>query len=294
MADIQFPTGVAITPVAADIMAIADNSDGNKFKDVTLAALKAFFDSGEVSSASNVGVGGIGLFKQKTGQDLEFRNINAGSAKITVVLDGANNEVDIDLGSVASSDLTDGASLMKNWIDDTTPQAGGDVDMNGFAIISVSNGDIPINPNGTGSVILDALKWPQSDGTPGQFLRTDGAGQLVFATPAKDFATIEVTGTSQAMVVDTIFIANNAGLITLTLPTTAAIGDTMKILGKGTGGWEIAQGAGQTIFFGDQTTTIGATGRLNSTLQRDSIELICVTADNDWQVASSIGNITVT
>ena len=183
---------------------------------------------------------------------------------------------------------------MKDWIDDTTPQAGGDVDINGFAIISTSNGDIPINPNGTGNVILDTLKWPQADGTSGQFLRTDGAGQLVFATPSNGLAAIEVTGTTQVMTVDTIFIANNASLVTLTLPTTCAIGDTMKVLGKGTGGWEIAQNAGQIIFFGDQATTVGATGRLNSTLQRDSLQLICVTTDNDWQVVSSIGNITVT
>ena len=34
-------------------------------------------------------------------------------------------------------------------------------------------------PNGTGDVIIDGLKHPQSDGTsPGQFLRTDGSGQL--------------------------------------------------------------------------------------------------------------------
>lgn len=52
---------------------------------------------GEVNTASNVGVGGVGLFKQKTGVDLEFKNINAGSNKITVTDDAANNEVDIDV-----------------------------------------------------------------------------------------------------------------------------------------------------------------------------------------------------
>lgn len=52
--------------------------------------------AGEANTASNVGVGGIGIFKQKTGVDLQLRNINAGSPKITVALDGANNEVDVD------------------------------------------------------------------------------------------------------------------------------------------------------------------------------------------------------
>ena len=45
-----------------------------------------------------------------------------------------------------------------------------------------SNGDINITPNGTGSVVLDSLNYPQSDGTAGQFLKTDGSGTLSFST----------------------------------------------------------------------------------------------------------------
>lgn len=52
---------------------------------------------GEENTASNVGVGGVGLFKQKTGVNLEFKNVNAGSSKITIVDDVANDEVDFDL-----------------------------------------------------------------------------------------------------------------------------------------------------------------------------------------------------
>ena len=65
--------------------------------------------SGEANTASNVGVGGIGLFKQKTSLNLEFRNINS-SGKLTVTLDAANNEVDLDIVdanlSIAGSQLT--------------------------------------------------------------------------------------------------------------------------------------------------------------------------------------------
>lgn len=50
-----------------------------------------------VSNASNVGVGGIGPFKQLTGSTLEFRNINAASSKVSVALDAPNNEIDIDV-----------------------------------------------------------------------------------------------------------------------------------------------------------------------------------------------------
>jgi hypothetical protein len=53
--------------------------------------------SGEINTASNVGVGGIGVFKQKTDLNFEFKNINAGSSKVTVTDDPDNNEVDIDV-----------------------------------------------------------------------------------------------------------------------------------------------------------------------------------------------------
>jgi len=52
---------------------------------------------GEINTISNIGTSGVGLFKQKTGVDFEFRNINAGSNKVSITLDGANDEVDIDI-----------------------------------------------------------------------------------------------------------------------------------------------------------------------------------------------------
>lgn len=69
---------------------------------------------------------------------------------------------------------------LENVSEDSTPQLGGNLDVNGNSIVSASNGDIAITPNGTGDVIIDGLKHPQADGTSGQFLKTDGAGQLSF------------------------------------------------------------------------------------------------------------------
>lgn len=52
---------------------------------------------GTITGASNVGTAGEGLFDAEVGGVLNFRNINAGSSKVTVALDGANKEVDIDV-----------------------------------------------------------------------------------------------------------------------------------------------------------------------------------------------------
>lgn len=77
--------------------------DGSNY--TTTKAAKAAISDGEANTASNVGTAGVGVFKQKTGVDLEFKKINAGSAKITVTDDVGDDEVDIDLGSVDFSDL---------------------------------------------------------------------------------------------------------------------------------------------------------------------------------------------
>ena len=48
-----------------------------------------------------------------------------------------------------------GIVTIGNIVDDTTPQLGGDLDVNGNNIVSTSNGDINISPDGTGSVVID-------------------------------------------------------------------------------------------------------------------------------------------
>jgi hypothetical protein len=53
--------------------------------------------AGETNTASNVGTAGVGVFKQKTGVDLEFKKVNAGSSKISVTDDTGDDEVDIDV-----------------------------------------------------------------------------------------------------------------------------------------------------------------------------------------------------
>ena len=103
----------------------------------------------------------------------------------------------------------------------------------------------------------------------------------------------EVVGTTQAASVDNGYICNNAGLVTVTLPDTAALGSVVRISGKGAGGWKLAQNASETVHFGNTDTTTGTGGSLASTQTYDAIELVCVTANTDWVVVSSVGNITV-
>lgn len=134
-------------------------------------------------------------------------------------------------------------------------------------------------------------------GPDNQVLTTDSSAPegVKWAPQVFVFPFIEVTSTSQAMAINTGYIANNAALVTATLPAVSAVGDLVWIVGKGPGGWQIAQNAGQTIHFGNQDTTTGAGGHLDSTNQYDAIQLLCTAANTDWTCTGIVqGNIDVT
>jgi hypothetical protein len=130
-------------------------------------------------------------------------------------------------------------------------------------------------------------------GSSGNVLTSAGAGALPTWSAPTQMTWTDVTGTSQAMVVNNGYVANNAGLVTLTLPDTAAFGSVLEIVGLGAGLWRIAQNASELINFGSQVTTTGVGGSLDSTNQYDAVRLVCTVADTRWSVVSSLGNITI-
>jgi hypothetical protein len=87
------------------------------------------------------------------------------------------------------------------------------------------------------------------------------------------------------------YIADNAGLVTLNMPATAAVGDTFAIVGKGAGGWLVQMNTGQIANMGSSPTSTA--GSLASTNRYDCVEIVCVTANTTFVVRSSMGNITV-
>jgi hypothetical protein len=100
----------------------------------------------------------------------------------------------------------------------------------------------------------------------------------------------------QTALINNGYICNKGSALLLTLPATASIGDRIRVTGINTAlGWKVVQNANQQIFFGTQSTTVGAAGFLQSTAIRDSIEIVCVVAGSstNWNVISSVGNITV-
>ena len=85
-----------------------------------------------------------------------YSDISGTPTLATVATSGSYNDLS-DTPAPTSSDL----------VDDTTPQLGGDLDVNGNKITSASNGNITIDPDGTGAIIM------KSDS-----IQFDGAGSF--------------------------------------------------------------------------------------------------------------------
>ena len=120
---------------------------------------------------------------------LTVDKIKGGSSGVALTLptnDGSAGQLLKTNGSAVLSWATDVDTGITSVAADTTPQLGGSLDVNGSSIVSASNGDIAITPNGTGDVVLDGLKYPQADGTAGYVLKTDGSAQLSWVAQTTD------------------------------------------------------------------------------------------------------------
>jgi hypothetical protein len=73
-------------------------------------------------------------------------------------------------------------AFLKNVVEDTTPQLGGNLDVNGNSIVSTSNANITIAPDGTGDVVLSADTVVVGDSGAAATLTTNGAGNLTIST----------------------------------------------------------------------------------------------------------------
>lgn len=119
-----------------------------------------------------------------------------------------------------------------------------------------------------------------------------GSGTITLNTLTGGFAWNNITGTSATLVAQNAYVANNAGLVTFTLPSTGSLGDTILIYGLGSGGWTVTLNSGQLIQFGSVATTT-TTGSVSSTNQYDTITLVCIATNTNWSVRGAVGNLTI-
>lgn len=97
---------------------------------------------------------------------------------------------------------------------------------------------------------------------------------------------------SQTLAIQNGYFCVGGGTLVLLLPPVSVLGDIIEITIDGSAGFQVTQGAGQTIKFGNQITTAGVGGSITTTGQGDTIRMICKTANLAWNIVSCMGNLT--
>jgi len=151
---------------------------------------------------------------------------------------------DITMGTINTTantvDWSD-SSVTFDIVNDTSPQLGGDLDVNGNDFVSTSNGDIEFTPNGTGNIIFnDAAYFPEVELTDEATIAWDSQAAPVAKVTLADNRTIGAPTNGQTgQFVSLLVIQDGTGSRVLswnavyeftadtapTLTTTASLGD---------------------------------------------------------------------
>jgi hypothetical protein len=141
-------------------------------------------------------------------------------------------------------------------------------------------------PSSNGTSVQETVQQILSLITAGSNISVafSGGNLVISATGLPGIGWNVITGTSASMAVNSGYIANNAGLVSLLLPATASVGSIIYVQGLGAGGWRVTQNASQTIHVGNVASTTGTGGSVSSGNQYDSMTLLCAVANTTWTV----------
>ena len=166
--------------------------------------IRTYADDGDVTIVSDDGSGSTADYFKADGSTGEAKLYHYGSEKVKTISSGIQTTGTVSVngaytlptsdGSASQFLQTDGsgslsfATVPTSVVEDTTPQLGGDLDVNGNKIVSTSNGDVEIEPNGTGNAKITstgALILPV--GTTAQRPATPVVGMFRFNSSTDKF-----------------------------------------------------------------------------------------------------------
>lgn len=160
----------------------------------------------------NKGESGAGVTGGTSGIEVD----RGSSTNSRIVYDESNDKWSIDNGSGSLTPIASSAGGLglENIVEDTTPQLGGSLDVNGESIVSASNGNVVIAPDGTGILHVDGsavrLQNEGSDPT-GQsgyttvYSKVAGSGGTGLYTVTDTTTADELVSKSKAVVFGIIF-----------------------------------------------------------------------------------------
>ena len=154
--------GIIETATNVEAQGASVNNKALVPSNISSIALSSFNDDlSYLSSGDNVS-----LLTNDAGYLTGITGENLGDLSDVTITSVTNNQVlQYDSGSSAWINATISTGGLGSVVEDTAPQLGGDLDVNGKAITSASNGNVVINPNGTGDISIGADLIPDADAT---------------------------------------------------------------------------------------------------------------------------------
>ena len=233
----------------------------------------------DTNTTYSVGDGGLSEKNFTTALNTKLSGIEASAtadqtaSEIRTLVESASDSnvfTDADhskLNAIAAS-ATANPNALDNLSEDSSPQLGGNLDVNGNDIVSTSNGSIDLDPNGSGKVTFKGnstrgagqfvlncennshgitikgpphsagasytLTLPDNDGSNGQSLITDGSGNTSWSTISGGSSyTLPIASYSTLggiKVGSGLSVNSSTGLVNLNMPaaTTSAIGGVLE------------------------------------------------------------------
>ena len=130
------------------------------------------------------------------------------------------------IGVVIAYSGNNGTGDMSNVVEDTSPQLGGDLDLNGNDITSASNADVDINPNGTGNVVLKTDLVSVGGGSEVGHVSSNGAFDMkISSNSGTNSGTIVITDGANGAIT---FAPNGTGIVDVQGSMNSSISTTGK------------------------------------------------------------------
>ena len=151
-------TVAAASETVAGVIEIATNVEADAATATNKALVPSNISSFDLSDMNNATSGFIANINSESLNDLSDVAYTAGPGIDNYVLTYDHSTTSWGAEAAASGGLSE-------IVQDTTPQLGGDLDVNGNSITSAGNANVLINPAGTGDISIGADLIPDADAT---------------------------------------------------------------------------------------------------------------------------------